>query len=59
MSVSRQEDHLATSCRLLLVSNQVPKRWYLGAGERDETQGSLGLLMSGLREQGNRISSRT
>lgn len=43
MSVSRQEDHLATSCRLLLVSNQVPKRWYLGAGERDETQGSLGL----------------
>lgn len=30
MSVSRQEDHLATSCRLLLVSNQIPQVVVLG-----------------------------
>lgn len=57
MSVSTQEDHLATSCCLLLDSIQVP-RWYWGTREKAETQGSLGFLMSGLRGQGNRISGR-
>lgn len=56
--MSRQEGHLATSCCLLLVSNQVPQAVVLGGKGKGRGTRVPGPLMSGLRGQGNRSCSR-